>query len=90
MREMGEESEVADQYYAFNTKGGLAHFGFVVASVEDVLSRMPPEIAGASNERPGARRDMAEFRVFDPEWNGIDISQRKGFEVDYDVWVRAE
>jgi catechol 2,3-dioxygenase-like lactoylglutathione lyase family enzyme len=90
MREMGEEREVADQFYALNTKGGLAHFGFVVASVEDVLSRMPPEIAGASNERPGARRDMAEFRVFDPEWNGIDISQRKGFEVDYDVWVRAE
>ena len=90
MREMGEEREVADQYYALNTKGGVAHFGFVVASVEDVLSRMPPELAGASNERPGARRDMAEFRVFDPEWNGIDISQRKGFEVDYDVWVRAE
>jgi hypothetical protein len=51
---------------------------------------MPPELAGASNERPGARRDMAEFRVFDPEWNGIDVSQKKGFEVDRDVWIRAE
>jgi catechol 2,3-dioxygenase-like lactoylglutathione lyase family enzyme len=90
IREMGEERELDERLYAINTKGGVAHFGFVVASVDDVLRGMPPDLAGASNERPGARRDMAEFRVFDPEWNGIDISQRKGFEVDFDVWVRAE
>ncbi|HEY7062238.1 MAG TPA: VOC family protein [Chloroflexota bacterium] len=90
IRELGEEREVDERLYALNTRGGVAHFGFVVASVEDVMRGMPSELAGASNERPGARRDMAEFRVFDPEWNGIDISQRKGFEVDFDVWVRAE
>jgi catechol 2,3-dioxygenase-like lactoylglutathione lyase family enzyme len=90
IREMGEEREVDERLYALNTKGGVAHFGFVVANVDEILRSMPPDLAGASNERPGARRDMAEFRVFDPEWNGIDISQRKGFEVDFDVWVRAE
>jgi len=90
IKAMGEEAELNDKYFEINTRGGVAHFGFVVASVEDVLKRMPPELAGASNERPGARRDMAEFRVFDPEWNGIDVSQKKGFEVDRDVWVRAE
>jgi catechol 2,3-dioxygenase-like lactoylglutathione lyase family enzyme len=90
IREMGEEREVDERLYALNTKGGVAHFGFVVANVDDVMRGMPPDLAGASNERPGGRRDMAEFRVFDPEWNGIDISQRKGFEVDFDVWVRAE
>ena len=90
IREMGEERELNDEQYAINTKGGLAHFGFVVASVDDVMRRMPPALSGAINQRPGDRRDMAEFRVFDPEWNGIDISQRKGFEVGFDVWVRAE
>ncbi len=90
IRELGEEREVDERFYALNTKGSVAHFGFVVATVDDVLRRMPPELAGASNQRPGDRRDMAEFRVFDPEWNGIDISQRKGFEVDFDIWVRAE
>jgi catechol 2,3-dioxygenase-like lactoylglutathione lyase family enzyme len=90
IRATGEESELEDKYFELNTRGGVAHFGFVVARVEDVMKRMPPDLAGAINERPGARRDMAEFRVFDPEWNGIDISQKKGFEVDRDVWVRAE
>lgn len=90
MRELGEEREVSDQFYAINTRPGVAHFGFVVADVDAIINRMPPELAGATNERPGDRRDMAELRVFDPEWNGIDLSQRKGFEVDYDVWIRGE
>jgi catechol 2,3-dioxygenase-like lactoylglutathione lyase family enzyme len=90
MRELGEEREVADRFYAINTRDGVAHFGFVVADVDAILRRMPREVSEAINERPGDRRDMAELRVFDPEWNGIDISQRKGFEVDFDVWVRAE
>lgn len=73
---------------AINMKPGLAHFGFVVPDSLGLMERMPPELSGATNKRPD-RRDMAEYRVFDPDHNGIDLSQEKGFEVDFDVWERA-
>ena len=34
-------------------------------------------------------RPFAEYRVTDPEGNQFDISAKAGFEVDYNVWVRA-
>ena len=58
---------------------GLNHFGFHVQSNEEMQSRA--ERAGV---RRGAKRPeripFAEFRVHDPEGNGIDISQ-KGWRV---------
>jgi catechol 2,3-dioxygenase-like lactoylglutathione lyase family enzyme len=58
---------------------GLNHFGFHVGSNEEMRSRA--EKAGVS---PGARRPdripFAEYRVHDPEGNGIDISE-KGWRV---------
>jgi catechol 2,3-dioxygenase-like lactoylglutathione lyase family enzyme len=58
---------------------GLNHFGFQVKSNEEMQSRA--EKAGV---RRGAKRPdripFAEYRVHDPEGNGIDISQ-KGWRV---------
>ena len=58
---------------------GLNHFGFHVQSNEDMQSRA--EKAGV---RRGAKRPeripFAEYRVHDPEGNGVDISQ-KGWNV---------
>jgi hypothetical protein len=58
---------------------GLNHFGFHVGSNEEMRSRA--EKAGVA---PGARRPdripFAEYRVHDPEGNGIDISE-KGWKV---------
>ena len=58
---------------------GLNHFGFHVKSNEEMQSRA--EKAGV--RRGAARPDripFAEYRVHDPEGNGIDISQ-KGWRV---------
>jgi catechol 2,3-dioxygenase-like lactoylglutathione lyase family enzyme len=59
---------------------GLNHFGFHVKSNEEM--RLRAQRAGV---RPGAQRParipFAEYRVHDPEGNGIDISE-KGFRVE--------
>jgi len=58
---------------------GLNHFGFHVKSNEEMRER-----AARAGVRPGARRPdripFAEYRVHDPEGNGIDISE-KGWKV---------
>ncbi len=77
-----------DEERAINSKTGLNHFGFVVESTQAVMDSMPPELARWTNQRP-AQRDMAEYRVFDPDLNAIDLSQHMGFEVDYDKWENA-
>ena len=58
---------------------GLNHFGFHVKSNEEMQTRA--EMAGVRRgaARP-ARIPFAEYRVHDPEGNGIDISQ-KGWRV---------
>ena len=73
---------------AINSKTGLQHFGFVVEDIPALLDSLPPELARMTNKRP-AQRDMAEYRVFDPDFNAIDLSQHMGFEVDVDHWENA-
>jgi catechol-2,3-dioxygenase len=62
-------------YQRAEEKLGLNHFGFHVASNEDMRDRV--ERAGLAR---GARRPdripFAEYRVHDPEGNGIDISEK--------------
>lgn len=65
---------------------GLNHFGFVVDDMAATIQRLPA--TGETSRRP-ATRVQAEFRTFDPDHNGIDISQEQGFEVDVHVWARA-
>ncbi len=73
---------------ALNSKHGFQHFGFVVENIPSLLEKVPSDLAKWTNQRP-YMRDMAEYRVFDPDLNGIDLSQHMGFEVDFDVWENA-
>jgi len=66
------------------SKPGINHFGFVVDDMQGLVDRLP----GETSRRP-ATRIQAEFRTFDPDHNGIDISQQQGFEVDFQVWARV-
>ena len=77
-----------EEEYAINSKHGLQHFGFVVEDIPALLDSLPPELARWTNQRP-YQRDMAEYRVFDPDLNAIDLSQHSGFEVDFDRWENA-
>ena len=58
---------------------GLNHFGFHVKDNEEMQRRAERAGARPGSARP-ARIPFAEFRVHDPEGNGIDISQ-KGWKV---------
>lgn len=40
------------------------------------------------DQRPPDR--FAEYRIWDPEGNGIDLSERKGYKVDVDKTDRIE
>jgi hypothetical protein len=86
----GAEHEVYrdDEERAINSKSGLQHFGFVVSDIPSLLDSLPPDLARWTNKRP-YQRDMAEYRVFDPDLNAIDLSQHMGFEVDLDRWENA-
>jgi catechol 2,3-dioxygenase-like lactoylglutathione lyase family enzyme len=68
-------------------RAGLNHFGFVVDDMAAAIAALPA--SGETARRPPTRV-QAEFRTFDPDHNGIDISQQQGFEVDVKVWARAE
>lgn len=58
---------------------GLNHFGFHVNSNEEMQTRAEKAGVRRGAARP-ARIPFAEYRVHDPEGNGIDISQ-KGWHV---------
>ena len=66
-------------YQRKEEKIGLNHFGFHVKSNEEMRERV-----GRAGVATGARRPdripFAEYRVHDPEGNGIDISE-KGWKV---------
>lgn len=67
-------------------KPGMNHFGFVVPDMQAMLANLPSD--GRTGRRPD-NRPFAEYRTFDPDGNGIDISQQLGYEVDVDKWIRA-
>lgn len=58
---------------------GLNHFGFHVQSTEEMQERAEKAGVKRGAKRP-ERIPFAEYRVHDPEGNGIDISQ-KGWRV---------
>jgi catechol 2,3-dioxygenase-like lactoylglutathione lyase family enzyme len=58
---------------------GLNHFGFHVKSNEEMQARAEKAGVRRGAARP-ERIPFAEYRVHDPEGNGIDISQ-KGWRV---------
>lgn len=76
-----------DEERSLHRKSGLNHFGFVVEDMGALMDSLPPELTDTIH-RSMSKVDMAEYRIHDPERNGIDISQR-GFEVDFDRWENA-
>lgn len=65
---------------------GFNHFGVLVSDIEAVVREMSAAVRIAP--RP-ADRPFAELHFKDPERNAIDLSQRKGWEVDVNLWERA-
>lgn len=74
------ESEVAGTHRAdggeADQRPGINHFGFVVNSVDEILSRLPGDLKHGENPQDGR---PAEMRVFDPWGNGFDLSARGFF-----------
>lgn len=74
------ESEVVGTHRADGGEAdqrlGINHFGFVVDSVEEILSRLGPDLKHGENPQDGR---PAEMRVFDPWGNGFDLSSRGFF-----------
>ena len=62
---------------------GVNHFGLMVNDLEARVAGC--EKAASVAKRP-AWRPSAEYRVRDPEANGVDLTQNKGWEVDIDKW----
>lgn len=69
------------------TKEGFNHFGFLVEDKDAILRSMPQELQDLAKGSM-ATVDMAEYRIHDPDHNGIDIATR-GYEVGYDQWVNS-
>jgi catechol 2,3-dioxygenase-like lactoylglutathione lyase family enzyme len=67
-------------------KWAVQHFGWVVPDMMGLIERLPAELRDMSP----STGNMAEFQALDPDENRFDLSQTKGFEVDFDVWERAD
>lgn len=66
---------------------GLHHFGFLMRDAHQKVAQLSDgkaSVAVRPEERP-----YAEFRILDPEGNGFDLTQNKGWEVDVDKWEHA-
>lgn len=70
----------------FEGRYGINHFGFLVDDLQGIVARLSKVVPTA--ERP--LRPYEDYRVRDPEGNGIDLSFSLGFEVDVDRWDMVE
>jgi len=67
---------------------GIHHFGLLMRDA----TQKAEQLSHGRNlvaDRP-AERPYAEYRVLDPDGNGFDLTQNKGWEVDVDKWERVE
>ncbi len=62
------------------------HFGWVIPDLMGLCGHLP-EHAKDMNLMP---ENMGEYSAIDPDGNRMDITGGKGFEVDFNVWERAE
>jgi len=68
----------------------LNHFGILTPDAYGLLHRITEETGiGVLDQRP-EDRPFAEYRVWDPEGNAIDLSSRKGYKVDVNRIDRIE
>ena len=70
-------------------KPNLNHFGMLVRNSYDVMHQIAEETSMRLDQRP-QDRPFAEYRVWDPEGNAIDLSEKKGFKVDVGKIERIE
>jgi catechol 2,3-dioxygenase-like lactoylglutathione lyase family enzyme len=61
---------------------GINHFGFLLGELDNTVARLSKVVPTA----PRPDRPYEDYRVRDPEGNGIDLSYTKGYEVDVDKW----
>lgn len=67
-------------------KWAVQHFGWVVPDMMGLIDSLPEQLR---DPRPSTG-NMAEFQALDPDENRFDLSQTKGFEVDFDLWERGD
>jgi len=61
---------------------GFNHFGFLVRNPQELMDRIAEKDGTRLDQRPADR--FAEYRIWDPEGNAIDLSEKKGYKVDVD------
>jgi catechol 2,3-dioxygenase-like lactoylglutathione lyase family enzyme len=66
----------------FEGRYGINHFGFLIGDLDAMVARLSKVVPTAA--RPA--RPYEDYRIRDPEGNGIDLSFTKGFEIDIDSW----
>jgi catechol 2,3-dioxygenase-like lactoylglutathione lyase family enzyme len=66
---------------------GIHHFGILMPDAQRRAAALS-DVGAPVADRP-AVRPYAEYRVLDPDGNGIDFSETKGWEVDLDKWEHA-
>jgi catechol 2,3-dioxygenase-like lactoylglutathione lyase family enzyme len=62
---------------------GLNHFGILTPNPHELMHRIAAVNPTPLDQRPPDR--FAEYRIWDPEGNAIDLSANKGYQVDVDV-----
>jgi catechol 2,3-dioxygenase-like lactoylglutathione lyase family enzyme len=67
----------------------LNHFGMLTRDAYGLLHRISEEHPQRMDQRP-QDRPFAEYRVWDPEGNAIDLSEKKGFKTDVGKIERIE
>jgi len=65
---------------------GVQHFGVLVDDIRARLADLEGDVP--MSKRPDDR-PFAEFRIRDPDNNGLDLSQSSGWEVDFDKWDKV-
>jgi Glyoxalase/Bleomycin resistance protein/Dioxygenase superfamily len=67
-------------------KWAVQHFGWVVPDMMGLIESLPEKL----RDPTPSTGNMAEFQALDPDENRFDLSQTKGFEVDFDIWERGD
>jgi catechol 2,3-dioxygenase-like lactoylglutathione lyase family enzyme len=68
---------------------GFDHFGVLVSNPRELYGQIRAATPGMPEDvRPPERQ--VEYRVIDPEGTGIDLSGKKGWKVDVDVWANVQ
>lgn len=71
-------------------KWGFNHFGILTRDPLDLVKRMGQM---GSDDRPADMRPperQVEYGVLDPDGNRVDVSGKKGWKVDVDLWARVD